>query len=102
MNIYVANFDGHLKEQALKELFVPFGEIKSATIEMDVFTDKSRCFGYVEMPDDSQAEAAIAALNGSILEGRTMQVEVAEPKAEKRGSYKIGAGSINPYRFKKN
>jgi len=102
MNIYVARFDIEWKDKDLETLFTPFGEVKSAAIEMDAFTDKSRGFGYVEMPNDEQARTAIAALDQTTISSYQITVQEAEPKEQKQGSYKVGGGSINPYRFKKN
>jgi RNA recognition motif-containing protein len=102
MNIYIAQFDLQWNDKDLKELFKPFGEVTSASIEMDAFTDKSRGFGYVEMADDEQAKKAIAELNQTTVGSHQILVQEAEPKEVKRGSYKVGGGTINPYRFKKN
>jgi RNA recognition motif-containing protein len=102
MNIYVAKFDTQLNNEQLKNLFAPYGDVKSATVEMDVFTDRSRSFGYVEMPNEEEARAAIAALNQTEVNGCQLLVEVAEIKEVKRGSYKVGNGGVNPYQFKKN
>ena len=102
MNIYVAQFDLKWKDEDLKSLFDVHGDVQSAKIEMDAFTDKSRGFGFVEMPDDAQAKTAIAALDKTEVNGKKLTVQEAEPKELKRGSYKVGNGGINPYRFKKN
>jgi len=102
MNIYVAKFDTQWKKEDLNEIFAPYGNVSSSTIEMDAFTDKSRGFGYVEMPDEEQAKAAIIALNQAEVKGCQIIVHEAEPKELKRGSYKVGSGGVNPYRFKKN
>lgn len=102
MNIYVARFAVEWKDTDLQTLFTPFGAVASAAIEIDSFTEKSRCFGYVDMPDEDQAKTAIAALNKSTVNGFELTVKEAEPKEIKRGSYKVGGGAINPYRFKKN
>jgi RNA recognition motif-containing protein len=102
MNIYVANFSTQLKDEDLKNLFVPHGKVASAEVAIDGFTEQSRGFGYVEMPVEEEARAAIAALNQKELNGTTLKVQEAEPKEMRRGSYKVGSGSINPYRFRKN
>jgi RNA recognition motif-containing protein len=102
MTIYVANFDLQIKDDELRDLFTTYGEVQSANVEMDVFTDKSRGFGYVEMPDEEQAKTAIAGLNDSTFKGRVITVQQAEPKEIRRGSYKVGDGGVNPYRFRKN
>ena len=102
MNIHVSNLDTNLKDADLRSLFTPHGEVESAEIAIDSFTDKPRGFGYVEMPDDEQAKAAIAALDQKEVSGRQIIVKEAEPKHIRRGSYKVGDGSVNVYRFKKN
>ena len=102
MNIYVANFDPQLKNEDLKNLFAPHGVVQSAEVVIDAFTDKSRGFGYVEMPVEEEARAAITALNQTEVNGRLIKVQEAEPRELRRGSYKVGNGGVNPYRFKKN
>lgn len=102
MNIYVAQFDLQWKDEDLKTLFGAHGDVQSAKVEIDSFTDQSRGFGYVEMPDDTQAKSAIAALDKTEVNGKKITVQEAEPRESKKGSYKVGNGGINPYRFKKN
>ena len=85
MNIYVGNLSWGLKEQDLADLFTPFGEVASAKIVMDKFTQRSKGFGFVEMPNDEQAQAAIAQLNGSEIEGRNLVVNESRPKEEGGG-----------------
>lgn len=102
MNIYVANFGTQLNDEALKTLFVLHGEVTSAEVVMDVFTEQSRGFGYVEMPNEEEGQAAITALNKTELNGHLLQVQIAEPREVKKGSYKVGSGGVNPYRFRKN
>jgi len=65
MNIYVGNLSFDVVESDLLRLFEAFGEVTSATIIKDKFKGRSRGFGFVEMPDDAQAQAAIDALNGN-------------------------------------
>ena len=102
MNIYVANFDAKWTDEELKELFSPYGMVSKAFVMMDAFTDQSRRFGYVEMPDEAEANQAITVLNQSELNGLKITVSKADPIEERKGSYKVGNGSVNPYRFKKN
>ena len=85
MNIYVGNLSWGLKDQDLANLFTPFGEVASAKIVMDKFTQRSKGFGFVEMPNDEQAQAAIAQLNGSEVEGRNLVVNESRPKEEGGG-----------------
>jgi RNA recognition motif-containing protein len=88
MNIYVGNLSWGLKDQDLANLFAPFGEVASAKIVMDKFTQRSKGFGFVEMPNDEQAQTAIAQLNGSEVEGRNLVVNESRPKEEGSGGFK--------------
>ena len=88
MNIYVGNLSWGLKDQDLANLFAPFGEVASAKIVMDKFTQRSKGFGFVEMPNDEQAQAAIAQLNGTEIEGRNLVVNESRPKEEGSGGFK--------------
>jgi RNA recognition motif-containing protein len=92
MNIYVGNLSWNLKDQDLSNLFTPYGEVASAKIVMDKFTQRSKGFGFVEMPNDEQAQAAIAQLNGSEVDGRNLVVNESRPKEEGSGGYKKGGG----------
>jgi RNA recognition motif-containing protein len=92
MNIYVGNLSWGLKDQDLANLFAPFGEVSSAKIVMDKFTQRSKGFGFVEMPNDEQAQAAIAQLNGSEVEGRNLVVNESRPKEEGSGGFKKRGG----------
>ena len=102
MNIYISNLDTQLRNDDLKNMFASYGEVQSAEIAIDAFTDKSRGFGYVEMADEAQASAAISALNKTEVSGRVISVEQAAPKEVRNGSYKVGSGAVNVYRFRKN
>jgi RNA recognition motif-containing protein len=92
MNIYVGNLSWGLKDQDLANLFSPFGEVSSAKIVMDKFTQRSKGFGFVEMPNDDQAQAAIAQLNGSEIEGRNLVVNESRPKEGNGGGAGGGGG----------
>ncbi len=83
MNIYVGNLSRDLTESELRETFEAFGTVKSASIIKDRYTGESRGFGFVEMPDASEAQAAIDALNGKSLKGRTATVNEARPRTDK-------------------
>jgi RNA recognition motif-containing protein len=85
MNIYVGNLSWNLKDQDLSNLFASHGEVGSAKIVTDKFTGRSKGFGFVEMPNDNQAQAAIAALNGSEVDGRNIVVNESRPKPEGGG-----------------
>ena len=86
MNIYVGNLSWGLKDQDLANMFASFGEVASAKIVTDKFTQRSKGFGFVEMPNDAEAQAAIAQLNGSEVEGRNLVVNESRPKQEGGGS----------------
>ena len=89
MNIYVGNLSWGLKDQDLADLFTPYGEVASAKIVMDKFTQRSKGFGFVDMPNDEQAQAAIAQLNGSEVDGRNLVVNESRPKeGGESGGYK--------------
>jgi len=101
MNIYVGNLSWNLKDQDLSNLFATHGEVVSAKIVTDKFTGRSKGFGFVEMANDDQAQAAIAALNGSEVDGRNIVVNESRPKPEggsggggfkKRGGFGGGGG----------
>lgn len=85
MNIYVGNLSWNLKDQDLSNLFASHGEVVSAKIVTDKFTNRSKGFGFVEMANDDQAQAAIAALNGTEVDGRNIVVNESRPKPEGGG-----------------
>lgn len=81
MNIFVARLNFKTKTEDLEALFVKFGQITSAKIVQDRDTGRSKGFGFVEMPNDEEANRAIAALNETELDGRTIVVKPGNPKA---------------------
>ena len=85
MNIYCGNLSYDLTEEDLREAFAAHGEVDDARVIKDKFTGKSRGFGFVEMANDEEARAAIAALNGTDLKGRELKANEARPR-EERGS----------------
>ena len=89
-NIYVGNLPYDITEDTLRELFAPHGTVDRVNIVMDRMTGRPRGFGFVEMSDDSAAEAAIAAINGTEVGGRTLTVNVARPKSDRRGGPRGG------------
>lgn len=102
MNIYVSNLNFSTTSESLKELFAAYGEVTSAKIITDRDTDRSRGFGFVEMSDDTEGQNAIAGLNDTDFEGKTIVVNVARPKTERsRGSYNTreGNGGHNRNRY---
>ena len=84
MNIFVGNLAFTTTEEELAQLFHPYGEIASIRIMTDRDTGRSRGFGFVEMPDATEAQAAIAGLNGTSQGGRTLTVSEARPREERR------------------
>ena len=91
MNIYVGNLSFNTGDAELRALFAEFGEVSSAQAVVDRETGRSRGFGFVEMPDKAEAEAAIEGLNGKDVDGRDLNVNEARPKAD-RGSRGGGGG----------
>lgn len=85
MNIFVAKLSFQTSSEDLQEAFEAYGTVDSAKVIMDHFTGKSKGFAFVEMPDDSEAQAAIDALNDSDLDGATIVVKKAEPRESRGG-----------------
>jgi len=80
MNIYVGNLSYSLSEQELRDAFAEHGDVSSVKILTDRETGRSRGFGFVEMPNQSEGEAAVAQLNGKDLGGRALRVNEARPR----------------------
>jgi RNA recognition motif-containing protein len=80
MNIYLGNLSYSATEAAIRELFEGFGEVTTAKIVTDKFTGSSRGFGFVEMPNDDEAQKAISELNGKEFQGRKMIVNESRPR----------------------
>jgi RNA recognition motif-containing protein len=78
--IYVGNLDYGVGDSDLEKMFAPHGTVQSAQVVMDRDTGRSKGFGFVEMGSDEEAQAAIAALNGKEIEGRTITVNEARPR----------------------
>ena len=83
--IYVGGLPYSATEQQLSDLFAAHGSVASARIITDKFTGQSRGFGFVEMSADAEAQAAITALNGSVMGGRTLTVNEARPQEPRTG-----------------
>jgi RNA recognition motif-containing protein len=90
--IYVGGLPYSTTEQQLSDLFAAHGSVASARIITDKFTGQSRGFGFVEMSGDSEAQAAIAALNGTQHGGRTLTVNEARPQEPRSGGGGRGFG----------
>jgi RNA recognition motif-containing protein len=85
MNIYVSNLGFSTQDEDLRKLFAGYGEVSSAKIIMDRETNRSRGFGFVEMPDDNAGKQAISDLDGTMVDGRAIKVVIARPKEDKGG-----------------
>jgi len=90
MNIYVGNLSYSVTEDDLKQAFEAFGQVASVSIIKDKFSNQSKGFGFVEMPTQEEAQAAISGMNGKELKGRAMNVNEARPRTDDRRS---GGGS---------
>jgi RNA recognition motif-containing protein len=84
MNIYVGNLLREATEADLRQAFEVFGQITSIKIIKDMYTGDSRGFGFVEMPNSSEAQSAISGLDGKDLKGRTLKVNEARPRSDDR------------------
>ena len=92
--LYVGGLPYSATEQQLNDLFGAHGTVASARIIADKFTGQSRGFGFVEMSSDSEAQAAITALNGSDMGGRTLTVNEARPQEPRSGGGGGGRGGF--------
>jgi len=105
--LYVGNLSYDVTDSALEQMFAPHGTVQSAQVIMDRDTGRSKGFGFVEMGSDQEAQAAITALNGKEVDGRSLTVNEARPKTEGgggrggsgggRGGYGGGGGRGNRY-----
>lgn len=99
MNIYVGNLPYSIKEDQLREAFEKFGEVVSVNVIKDKYSGQSKGFGFVEMSDETQAQAAIDALNQTEMDGRSINVNKAKPRTDRprdggggRGKFGGGGG----------
>ena len=99
MNIYVSNLSFNVQDEDLREFFTPFGEVSTAKIITDRETGRSRGFGFVEMSDDAASQKAIAELNDSSIDGRTIKVMEAKPKEDKPSRNFNNGDSYNKNRY---
>ena len=83
MNIFIAKLSTKTTDESLRTLFQEYGEVDSAKVITDRETGRSKCFGFVEMSDDTNANEAISDLDGVDFEGSTIVVKQARPKAER-------------------
>jgi len=83
MNMYIGNLAYDVTEDDLKNAFSEFGEVSSVKIIIDKFSGRPKGFGFVEMPNNSEADQAIKALNGKALNGRSIKVNQAEARRKR-------------------
>lgn len=93
MNIHVGNLAYNVTEEDLKKAFEVYGQVATASVIKDRYTNLSKGFGFVEMPDKAEAQAAMRGLNGKDLNGRTLTVNEAHPRVDKnRDGFGGGGG----------
>ena len=92
MRLYVGNLAYSVTSQSLEQLFSEYGHVKDATVDQDRDTGRSKGFGFVEMNDNGQAQAAIQALNLKEVDGRCLTVNEARPREERGGGGGGGRG----------
>ena len=96
-NVFVGNMSFEATEGGLRSIFEPFGEITRIQLITDRDTGRARGFGFVEMSNDEEAAKAIAALNGTQMDGRALNVNEAKPKATGSGPRGFGGSSRDRY-----
>jgi RNA recognition motif-containing protein len=92
MRLYVGNLSFKTSEDEIKAMFEEYGQVDSVTVLRDKFTGESRGFGFVDMPDKTQADAAIAAVNGRDVGGRALKVNEAREQEPRSGGGGGGGG----------
>lgn len=104
MDIYVGNLAYSTTDEGLRTLFAAYGTVTSARVCTDRMTGRSRGFGFVEMPNQQEAQAAVDAINGKEVDGRPLRVNESQPKPreERRGGFGgprggFGGGSRGGY-----
>ncbi len=93
MNIFVAKLNFSTDSDGLREAFEQFGQVESASVITDRETGRSKGYGFVEMLDDSEGDAAIKVLDGSDIDGNTIVVKKAEPRESRGGGGSRGGGN---------
>jgi len=97
-NIFVGNLDFAATDSSVRALFERYGTVERVNLVTDRDTGRSRGFGFVEMSDSSQADQAIAGLNGADFEGRSLNVNEARPKPNGGGGHSSGGGGFGRQR----
>src|SRR3954471_22235913 len=90
--LFVGGLTYAKNSQDLQAMFEAFGQVQSAQVIVDKYSNQSKGFGFVEMANDDEAQAAIKALDGSNVDGRTLGVSVAKPREERSGGNRGGGG----------
>ena len=91
-NIYVGNLDYGVNEEQLRAAFEAFGQVEKVTLIRDRDTGQPRCFGFVDMAGDAEADKAIQSLNGAQMGARAITVNEARPRVERSGGGGGGGG----------
>lgn len=102
MDIYVGNLSRTTTEEGLRSFFEAHGTVASVKIMTDKFTGEPRGFGFVAMPNDSEAEAAIAALNNRELDGRSLRINQARPPEPREGGFRPRPGGNGGFNRDRN
>jgi len=84
MNIYVGQLPYSVNEEELREMFLQYGEVSSLNLIMDRYSGQSKGFGFIEMPNNAEADQAIKGLNKSMMKGREIKVNQAEERRKKK------------------
>jgi RNA recognition motif-containing protein len=95
MNIYVSNLSFAVQDEDLRSYFAEYGEVTSAKIIMDKFTNRSKGFGFVEMSDETAGQKAITELDGAMVDGRSIRVNVAKPREDRPAGRKPSYSNNN-------
>ncbi len=97
--LYVGNLAYGVSNSDLETMFAPHGKVQSAQVIMDRDTGRSKGFGFVEMGNNEEAQAAISALNGKESEGRALTVNEARPREDRGGGSRHGGGGGGGRRY---
>ncbi len=92
MRIYVGGISYNTNNEGLRALFATMGTVNDANIVEDKYTGQSKGFGFVDMPNDSEAQEAINRFNGYDLDGRSLTVNQAKPREDRSNGYSGGGG----------
>lgn len=91
-NIYVGNLSYNVTQDQLGDLFAQYGNVLTAKVVMDQFTNRSKGFGFVEMENNAEGDAAINALNGYNMDNRELRVNLAKGREPRQNNYGNGGG----------